>query len=506
MKTLLNAGDLIDLTFDQNQIAIIDLSKRIPQYISYSELYLISNKIAHDLSIKLNNKSRVAILSTNCFEFLAIYLGILKANMTAVLIHKYFSNDYIEVILKDSLVEFVFTDNVDKFEILVADKTINIKTEFSQFIVTESIFELGLTEPNDCAVIFYSSGSTGLPKGIAQTHRSQLTSALRRSGNHKSRHLHKHLLCTPLHSMHGLGVAEAILINHATIVLMPDFNAADFANAIEQYKISILTVVPSVLSLLFSFLKTSRKYNFTSVVAVHLGSSTTNSELFIDIKNTFPNALNNIQSRYGLTELGGSLFGGHPDLIPIPEGSVGYPMPGVDCRIVNGILQAKSSSMLLEYVNRPDLQKKHITSDGFFITNDFFEINSNGFYFYKGRADDLLICGGENIYPIEIEQVLETHISIETAIVVPVLDKTKGEKPYAFVVLKHAHITTELDLQIFVLNKLRQNLLPRRIWRLQEVPLTANGKIDRSLLKELASSTLNVTNTKVCSLVRIINY
>jgi acyl-coenzyme A synthetase/AMP-(fatty) acid ligase len=189
---------------------------------------------------------------------------------------------------------------------------------------------------------------------------------------------------------------------------------------------------------------------------------------------------------YGLTETG-PLFGmENPRRLPQPMLSVGYPLPGVSCRInSNGVLEAKGPSVLPSYHNRPEL-KDSFTEDGYFITGDLFRVNYNGFYFYMGRADDMFKSGGEKIYPSEIETIIERYPSVALSTVVGVEDEIKGYKPYAFVELKTGHTATPEEIKQFTIDNVATYQIPRQVWILDSLPRTNIGKLDRKTLKNLA--------------------
>src|SRR4029078_2505614 len=138
--------------------------------------------------------------------------------------------------------------------------------------------------------------------------------------------------------------------------------------------------------------------------------------------------------------------GPHPLGLPQPELSVGYPHPEVQTRLIEtpgfspgntdeGELEMKSPAIMNGYHNRPDLPSP-ITADGFYRTGDVFRRDADGFHFFIGRTDDMFVSGGENIYPADVERMLERHPDIAPAAVMPVEDDIKGQKPVAFVIRK----------------------------------------------------------------------
>ena len=174
-----------------------------------------------------------------------------------------------------------------------------------------------------------------------------------------------------------------------------------------------------------------------------MGSAPITQSLIDQVRAVFPKAA--ISNGYGTTEAGPVVFGPHPDGIPQPELSTGYPHPEVQLRLVRdgrevqerrrgGALEMKCGALMTHYHKLPEVTAKAMTPDGYYRTGDVFRRDENGFFFFVGRADDMFVCGGENIYPGEVEKMLERHPGIHQAAVIPVPDELKGHKPIAFVV------------------------------------------------------------------------
>jgi acyl-CoA synthetase (AMP-forming)/AMP-acid ligase II len=213
------------------------------------------------------------------------------------------------------------------------------------------------------------------------------------------------------------------------------------------------------------------------------------------LKRALPRAA--VTNAYGTTEGGPVVFGPHPKGLPQPEMSVGYPHPAVQVRLVDGrnrdavegVLEMKSPATMLGYHNRPDLPKP-ITPDGFYVTGDVFRRDDNGFHYFVGRTDDMFVSGGENIYPTDVERMLERHPAISQAAVVPVDDEIKGQKPVAFVVLKPGQSATEDGIKRFALEEAPAYQHPRSVWFVDKLPLASTNKLDRSALRRMAEERL----------------
>jgi acyl-CoA synthetase (AMP-forming)/AMP-acid ligase II len=204
-----------------------------------------------------------------------------------------------------------------------------------------------------------------------------------------------------------------------------------------------------------------------------------------------------VTNAYGTTEAGPVVFGPHPSGLPQPEMSVGYPHPKVKLRLAGagsdnageGMLEMKCPALMNGYHNRPQL-KPPFTSDGFYITGDVFRRDENGFHYFIGRSDDMFVSGGENIYPADIERMLERHPDVGQAAVVPIEDEIKGQKPVAFVVPKLGHKPSAQEIKRFTLDNAPAYAHPRFVWFIGELPLASSNKVDRTALRHLARERL----------------
>ncbi|MFL4980278.1 MAG: class I adenylate-forming enzyme family protein, partial [Xanthobacteraceae bacterium] len=175
------------------------------------------------------------------------------------------------------------------------------------------------------------------------------------------------------------------------------------------------------------------------------------------------------------------------------ELSVGYPHPKVKLRLIDGdnrdgdcgVLEMKCPAVMLGYHNRPELPVP-ITADGYYVTADVFRRDAQGFHYFVGRTDDMFVSGGENIYPADVERMLERHPDIAQACVIPIDDEIKGEKPVAFVIPEPGRTLAEEDVKRFALANAPAYQHPRFVWFLDELPLASTNKVDRAALRRLA--------------------
>jgi acyl-CoA synthetase (AMP-forming)/AMP-acid ligase II len=219
------------------------------------------------------------------------------------------------------------------------------------------------------------------------------------------------------------------------------------------------------------------------------------ASLMAAIRRALPKA--KATNAYGTTEAGPVVFGPHPKGLPQPDNSVGYPHPKVKLRLVaddrrgveQGVLEMKCPALMNGYHNRRDVPVP-FTDDGFYITGDVFRRDGDGFHYFVGRTDDMFVSGGENIYPSEVERMLERHPEVGQAVVVPVDDDIKGAKPVAFVIPKAGTNPTEAAIKSYALKNAPAYQHPRSVWFLDELPLASTNKVDRNALRKLAQERL----------------
>ncbi len=152
----------------------------------------------------------------------------------------------------------------------------------------------------------------------------------------------------------------------------------------------------------------------------------------------------------------------------------------------------KSPAVMLGYHNRPDVPTP-ITPDGFYITGDVFRRDADGFYYFVGRTDDMFVSGGENIYPADVERMLERHPDVAQAAVVPIDDEIKGQKPVAFVIREHGRALDADAIKHFALANAPAYQHPRFVWFVDELPLASTNKLDRAALHRMAEERLTET-------------
>ena len=154
-----------------------------------------------------------------------------------------------------------------------------------------------------------------------------------------------------------------------------------------------------------------------------------------------------------------------------------------------GVLWQRTPANMRGYLNMPEKTRDVLTADGWYISGDVFRRDKDGAYYFVGRTDDMFVCGGENIFPIEVVSLLERHPAVHQAVVLPFAHELKGQVPYAFVVLRPGQQATEQALKEYALEHGPAFQHPRRVFFLERMPLAGTNKIDQAALRKLAAQT-----------------
>src|SRR5579883_2157858 len=546
MPVFTNLGDLIPRERDLTKIAIVDLGgEQSPREFSFAQLDAMANGVARALVKRgLRRGDRVALLSLNRAEYIAAYYGIMRAGFVAVPVNFKFPRETIKFILHDAGAKLVFCDAARAADcppdlpVVCFDENCpsperegtartarqggvalrpppgdspslraersnpgpeagllrrvaprNDETAFDAFLDPGS-FEAITPKLDEPAMFLYTSGSTGAPKGVGLSHQSHIWGVETRLAPGLDRH--RYLIAAPLYHMNALALAKLACAAYATIVLLPQFSARAYIEAIGRYRCTFLTAVPPMIAMMLREAELLARTDLSSVEAVRMGSAPVSASLMAALRAALPQAA--VTNAYGTTEAGPVVFGPHPRGLPQPEQSVGYPHPQVQLRLIDeqgraaeqGVLQMKCPALMLGYHNRPDVASP-ITPDGFYVTGDVFRRDADGFHYFVGRTDDMFVSGGENIFPADVERMLERHPAVSHAAVVPIDDEIKGQKPVAFVILRHGAAAGEDEIKRFALANAPAYQHPRFVWFVDELPLASTNKVDRATLHRMAA-------------------
>ena len=492
MPAFTNLGDLIPHDCDLAKIAIVDLGgEQSPRELSFTQVDTMANGVARALGKRgLRRGERVAILSANRAEYIVAYYGIMRAGFVAVPVNFKFPRETIHFILRDAGAKLVFCDAARAADCPDDLPKVRFGSEQFDSFLDPGPFDAVAPAVNEPAMFLYTSGSTGTPKGVVLSHQSHIWVVETRLAPGLDRH--RYLIAAPLYHMNALALTKLACAAHATIVLLPQFSARAYIEAIGSYRCTWLTAVPPMIAMMLRERDLMAATDFGSVAFVRMGSAPVSASLMAALHGALPQAA--VTNAYGTTEAGPVVFGPHPRGLPQPELSVGYPHPKVSLRLVDsanrdadqGVLEMKCPALMLGYHNWPAAEQP-ITADGFYITGDVFRRDADGFYYFVGRTDDMFVSGGENIYPADVERMLERHPGIAQAAVVPIDDEIKWQKPVAFVIRKPGHALSENDVKQYALAHAPAYQHPRFVWFVEDLPLASTNKLDRGALKKVAA-------------------
>lgn len=496
MTALPNTANTGDLFARHNAgTALIDLTGSDERIIGYAALNGACRSVARGLRARgFRPGDRVAIIAPNSPAFYELFYGSMRAGCVPMQINTRISVDAIGALIEEGRPQVIFTDSEMAACLETEVPIIALDDPAYDEFLDPGPFDTIRPDGDDIAFIPYSSGTTGLPKGILLTNRNSLW-ALRQMarviGESGSPEKERIIIAHPLYHKNAMLGSKAMLMGGGSIVLQKKFVEEDYLAAVEKYRVTKLHTVPTMMARLVARQDLLSRFNLSSVAAIHMGSGPIAERLFDAVKERFPRA--RVRISYGLTEAGPMQFGTHPDRRPTPRMSIGYPLEDCKLRLVNGpnenegVFQAWNPGVMKGYLNRPEETAKRLLDDGWIDSGDILRRDEDGFYYFVGRADDMFVVSGNNVYPAAVEQVLMKHQDIQETCVVAVDDLVRGQVPHAFVVRRPGISLSEEDVKSFFLAQGPAYQHPRKIHFLDALPLQGTGKVDTRLLKEIAT-------------------
>lgn len=491
-----NLGKYFDAQKRPDKVALIEPGDfSAPRETTFAELDAECDAVARGLIARgFVPGDAIGILGQNSRELVSAYFGIMRAGMIAVPFSHKLPAQVIEHIGRDSGMKAVFCDpdraascpeGIEKLS-LGRDDGFAELLDFGPFETFEP-------KARELAMILYTSGSTGKPKGVLLSHASQRWSLERGAALYGDRDTHRYIVAAPMFHMNATISLKSALASGATTVLLPTFDAKDFARSIEAFGITALTSVPTMLALVAKESEVLGQLDFSSVTDVMMGSAPLTQALIDKVQAIFPDA--RISNSYGTTEGGPSPFGPHPDGITRPALSLGYPAPGLEIALHEttdpdqGVFFVRSPMVMEGYNNLPE-KTGEVLKDGWYRSGDIMRRDKDGFFYFVGRADDMFNVGGENVWPGEVEKLIEQLKGVHQACVVAAPHETKHLSPFAWVVLQDGAQLSQDDIKAHTLRDGPAFAHPRNVRFLAAIPLAGTNKPDRKKLEEMARAEL----------------
>lgn len=485
------------------KLAIVDLWNGAERRVTYGALDERLDRVAASLArLGLDPGDRLFVCIGNRVEFLETFFGAMRAGIVLVPVNPRLGADTLAYIAADADCAAAIVDptaNADAADVVARagiPRRMTLGAVGGGWDAYEDVlanapegFAPPSLAPGHLAFMPYTSGSTGRPKGVHLTHAGQIWWLGCRHRCWPVTPDAVSLVAVPLFHKNAMGASiKPVLHGGGTVVIMPRFDARAFLENLSRYRCTHTTGVPAVFILMLQEKDLLARLDLSALRSIMIGSAPVHEELFQAIERTFRCAV--IQG-YGLTEGGPVMFGPPLDGRPSPVGSVGLPWPEGEVKLVaddsaeqgdQGELWVRNPGVAPGYHRLPEANRDKYR-DGWLRTGDLFARDAEGFYYFRGRVDDMFVCGGENIYPKEVENLLMSHPGVAEACVVPRAHAVKGEVPVAMVVPARGGVLTEEALKAFCLARGPAYAHPRRILLVAQLPLGGVGKIDREAVK-----------------------
>lgn len=443
----------------------------------------------------LRRGAAIAIVAANSADCLVAYLGIMRAGLVAVPIGNRLPAVSIDHVLADCSARLAFVD-ADARPAVRSVPTIELGgggTDGFEAFLDPGTHEALPMQADEMATILYTSGTAGAPKGVPLTHGAYIWATSRFDDMQASMEGRCTLVAAPLYHMNALFLSKLLMRFGGTNVLMERFSASGYLRAIERYRCSVVSAVPTMLARALEGLDEAGRPDLSCVRIVLTGSAPLSEELLGRIRAAFPQA--QIVNSWGTTESGPVCFGPHPGGLERPARSLGYPRADIEVRLLGGrsddegVLQIRSPAVMRGYLNRPEETDRRLRQ-GWYDTRDIMRRDGDGFFYFVDRADDMINCAGEKLYPSELEALIERHPEVSRAVVVPVRDPIKHQLPVAFVVPRGRTTPAAESIRSFTLREGPAHMHPRAVFVISELPLIGAGKVDRRALAARAEAEL----------------
>ncbi len=463
------------------------------QGVTYSQLHGMAAKVAGTLRENgIQPGDRVAVILPNVPSFPVVYWGILLAGGVVVPMNP---------LLKSGEIDYFFTDSGAKIAFVwpdfVAEATKGAATSGTRIVETgpmgpndfaggDPIGEPTPREDDDTAIILYTSGTTGRPKGAELTHSNIHLNAMRSAQVIQTMTSDDIVMgCLPLFHVFGLVVGlNAATIAGASLALIPRFDPQAAIEVIEKERVTIMQGVPTMYAAILNH-PASDGMDASSLRTCASGGSAMPLEVMRAFEEKFGCV---ILEGYGLSETSPVASFNMPDKERKP-GTIGVAIPGCEMKCVDldgaevpvgevGEIAIRGDNVMKGYWNKPEATAEAIP-DGWFRTGDLATMDDEGYFTIVDRKKDMILRGGMNVYPREVEEVVYTHPDVLEVAVVGIPDDLYGEQVGAAVALREGSTATPEDIIAFAKERIAGYKYPRTVWVVDALPKGPTGKILR---------------------------
>ena len=486
------------------RIALVDADESI----TYRELgERMTGYAAALFSLGLKTGDAIAQLSTNRIDTVCMIAAASMAGLRYTPLHPLGSEADQKYILDDAEIDCLVVDErafAERGSNFAKDPDLDLRIiSLGQCDFADSIIEIaatveplplkGLGDPGDVGLIMYTGGTTGKPKGVVHTHRSLVMTFLVNMAEFEWPQEIRFLAVTPV-SHAALGFIPPVLLRGGVFIMQPGFGPQSFLDAVAEHNITTTFLVPTMIYVLLDHGATASA-NLSSLETVIYGASPMSPARMLQALEVIGPVFMQL---FGQTECPNTITAlfkhDHDSKRPELLASCGQPLAGNDVRLLDedgnevaqgevGELCVRGPLVMQGYWKLPDLSAETLR-DGWLHTSDLARADENGYLYIVDRAKDMIISGGFNVFPREIEDVLNSHDGVAISCVIGVPDEKWGEAVMGIVVLKPGADVSEEDLITLVKNEKGAVYAPKSVAFAGEIPLTPLGKPDKKVVRQ----------------------
>jgi O-succinylbenzoate-CoA ligase len=487
---------------------------------TYAKINERVNRLANALAqLGVGKGDRIGILHVNCNQYIETYFAVAKLGAIFVPLNFRAKADELTYMVANAEAKFLFVgsrylDIVNTMlpHLPTIKQTISIDSKQEGKMYYEDLLHsaspdevMGEIGDEDITILMYTAGTTGLPKGVPLKHNAFATYALENVEPASPDIEERNLLTVPLYHVAGIQAMLAAIYGGRTLVLMKQFEVKEWLEMIQREKATRAMLVPTMLKRVIDD-PDYNKYDLSSLQVITYGAAPMPFEVINKAIKVMPwvrfiNAFGQTETASTITTLGPEdhIIEGTEEerqkKLKRLTSSIGKPLPDVEVKIVDedgkalpspevGEILARGPRIMTGYWRDEKKTSQAITSDGWLRTGDMGWMDEEGYIYLAGRGDDMIIRGGENISPEEVENVLHSHPKIEEASVIGIPDMEWGQEPRAVVVLKKGEVATSEEIIEYCRLKLAGFKRPRSVVFIDALPRNQMGKVLRKKLRE----------------------
>lgn len=496
------------------RVAIVFEDKRY----TFSQLNDRANRLANALSkLGINKGDRVAILQVNCNQHLETYFATAKLGAIYTPLNFRAKGEELTYLLNSSEANTLLVGQryIDLIKLIRPELTsvknfISIENKEDSMLSYEDMILSPAQEvvtdidDDDPTILTYTAGTTGQPKGVILSHNSFASYVLEYVTPADPDMEERNILAVPLYHVAGIQAMLAAVYGGRTLIMERQFDPVEWMKLVETEKANRAMMVPTMLKQLIDH-PDFGKYDLSSIKIITYGAAPTSLEIIKKVMEAFPGV--SLINAFGQTETAATITTLNPEDHVVTGtkeerekklrrlSSIGKPLSDVEMKIVDkqgnelppeqvGEIVARGPMVMTGYWGDQEKTGKTIDRDGWLHTGDMGYRDEDGYFFLAGRTTDMIIRGGENICPEEVEAVLHSHPKIEEAAVIGVPNEEWGEQPIAIVVLKPKETSTPEEIIEYCQNKLASCKRPSAVIFVDKLPHNSMGKVPKQVLRK----------------------